>query len=60
MESSKKAKAIAQAEASLRIDKIYLSTEFMTSYLKKNNITSNQGKKLLLKRSNKNASNSRL
>lgn len=49
-------KAIEQAQASLNIDKIYLSNEFINSYLKKYQIPLRhvQTKKLNYKRGNNN------
>lgn len=49
-------KAIEQAQASLNIDKIYLSKEFLTSYFKKNQIPLQlpKTKQLIYKRGKKN------
>ena len=55
MEQKKKVKAILQAQASLRIDNIYLKDEFLTSYIKKHNLDiPNNGRKLSLERGKKN------
>lgn len=48
-------KAIEQALASLRIDKIYLSQDYLNSYRKKSGLPVEKSSKLVLKRSKKNA-----
>ncbi len=55
MEKSKREKAIEQAQASLRIDRIYLSQDFITSYRVKNGLPIQNAQKLTLKRSTNNA-----
>ena len=54
MENTKKEKAIAQALASLRIDRIYVKPEFVNSYRQKHNLTTSSGMKLVLKRGGNN------
>jgi len=57
METSKKEKAIAQAQANLAIDRIYLNPTFVENYCRRNNIIpSNSGPRLVL-RPNKNNKN---
>ena len=56
MELSKKEKAIEQAQASLKIDKIYLGEEFLTSYRIRKGLPVKSGPKLVIKRGIYNAS----
>lgn len=54
MEKEVRKKAIEQAQASLSIDKIYLSDEFINSYLKKHQLPLRQVQTKKLKRGNNN------
>lgn len=50
MEVNKKRKAIVQAQASLRIDRIYLRPSYLVSYINQSTKTINNGPTLVLKR----------
>lgn len=54
MEEEKKEKAIEQALASLRIDEISVSQDFLTKYRNKNGLASKVVPQLVLKRSTNN------
>ncbi len=54
MENTKKEKAIAQALASLQIDRIYVNPNFVASYRQKHNLTRANGMKLVLRRGGNN------
>ncbi len=57
MVKTKKEKAIEQALANLRIDRIYVSDSYVQSYKGKHNIPTTGEKKLVLRRSDKNNGN---
>lgn len=50
MEEDKKEKAIKQAQASLNIDNIYLSPEFIKSYRVRKGLPVESGPKLVMRR----------
>ena len=50
MENTKKEKAIAQAIASLQIDRIYIKPDYLTRYRQKNNLKTPSTFKLVFKR----------
>lgn len=54
MEKSKREKAIMQAQASLKIDRIYLKPEFISAYRSKHGLQIQNTPKLTLKRSTNN------
>ncbi len=56
MENTRKEKAITQAIASLRIDKIYVKPEFITSYRQKHNLHVEPAPKLVLRKGGNNGS----
>lgn len=57
MESSRKERAIMQAQASLKIDRISLNQNFIANYMKKNIPPKIEGPKLVLKRGVGNGTN---
>lgn len=56
MEVNKKKKAIIQAHASLKIDRIYISPNYLRNYVK-NNLSPNNSRILKLKRGYQNGAN---
>ncbi len=57
MVKTKKEKAVEQALANLRIDKIHVSESYVQSYKEKHSIPTTGIKKLVLKRSDNNNGN---
>lgn len=56
MEVNKKKKAILQAHASLKIDRIYISPNYLRNYVK-NTLSPNNSRTLKLKRGYQNGAN---
>lgn len=56
MEVNKKKKAVIQAHASLKIDRIYISPNYLRNYVK-NNLSPNNSRTLKLKRGYQNGAN---
>lgn len=58
MEVNKRRKAIIQAQASLRIDRIYLRPNYLVSYIKQSTQPVSNGPILILKRGGKSGTRS--
>lgn len=57
MESSKRQRAIIQAQASLKIDRIYLKPNYIANYIRQSTSPKIEGPKLTLKRGVSNGTN---